>query len=234
MMALAAAADQAPSPLPRKPWRLRLRGGALELLADPASVRTDQPEQLRHVHLACGAALFNLRLAIAHQGVRPDVTLLPEGDRSDLLARLVAGPAAAPSPVEDSLFLALNSRRIQGGLFTQPFVPRELRDHLAEGVVGEGACLVPVADGDALRSFDGSGAVELLVTPGDTGLDWLRAGQSLQLLLLTATTLWLPARFHTRVLEVGDLRDEVRRSFCPDGHPQVVLEFGRWAPPIAT
>jgi hypothetical protein len=58
-------------------------------------------------------------------------------------------------------------------------------------------------------------------------LDWLRAGQALQRLLLTATTAWVQARFHTRVLEVPQLRDRVRHELCPGRAPQVILELGR-------
>jgi hypothetical protein len=247
---LAEAADRAPSPVLPRPWRLRARGGAVELLADLSSLARG-PEQLRQAVIACGAALFNLRLATAHLGVRADVTLLPDAAQPDLLARVAGGPAEEPDAVDEQLYVALTARRTQRAPFVHPFVPREVLDHLAAGVRREDACLVAVADPRQLRVLDdlmeradhrpelvdrprapwvpgGGGSVELLVTDSDSTPDWLRAGMALQRLLLTATTLWLGARFHTRVLELTDLRDEVRRAVCPGGHPQVVLELGQW------
>ncbi|MGZ4590208.1 MAG: hypothetical protein ACXV3V_09795 [Actinomycetes bacterium] len=252
MHELAAAADRAPSPIDRKPWRLRARGGAVELLAD-ASYRTDDRELRRQIVLACGASLFNLRLAMAHLGLHPVVTQLPTVGEPDLLARIEPGKPVG-SDLGSDLYLALATRRTRQDPFAHPVVPSELLDQLTAAVAREGASLVPVATDlqrrtmdtmmtealsrpgatDSLRGrpraawVDGSsGTLVLLVTPDDTICDWLRAGQALQRLLLTATTLWLDARFHTRVLEDPGLREQVRGSLCPDAYPQLVLELGQ-------
>jgi hypothetical protein len=247
---LAAAADLAPSPLEVRPWRLRNRGGAVELLADTTATADNGPEQPRQTVIACGAALLNLRLAVAHLDVEPVVTLLPAADQPELLARVEAGPSRERTPAEEQLYLALGERRTKRSRFSHPFVPQEVMARLTEAVSEERADLVAVASANRLRTLnritaalrptagapDGllpgwsaevAGDVLLLVTPGDGVLDWLHAGQALQRLLLTATTAWLQTTFHTRVLEVPALREEVRRRLCPGQAPQVILELGR-------
>ena len=253
MHELAAAADRAPSPIDRKPWRLRARGGAVELLAD-ASYRTDDREVRRQIVLACGASLFNLRLAMTHLGLHPVVTQLPAAGEPDLLARIEPGKPVEGSDLGSDLYLALAARHTRQEPFGHAVVPSELLDQLTAAVAREGAALVPVATElqrrtmdtmmtealgrpgaiDSLRGrpraawVDGSsGTFVLLVTPADTTCDWLRAGQALQRLLLTATTLWLDARFHTGVLEYPGLREQVRGSLCPVAFPQLVLELGQ-------
>jgi hypothetical protein len=247
MSELAAAADQAPSPLARRHWRLRSRAGAIELLADATATRDEGHEQPRQTVIACGSALLNLRLAVAHLGIEPLVTLTPEPHQPELLARVEPGPAMEQRPVDEHLYLALGGRRALHPPFSHPFVPHEVLIRLDAAVVAEHAELIPVASANRLQRLEqissalpaveppgaaagwsvDAGAVALLVTQGDDVLDWLRAGQALQRLLLTATTAWVQARFHTRVLEVPQLRDRVRHELCPGRAPQVILELGR-------
>jgi hypothetical protein len=255
MADLAAAADHAPSAAGlgapsaagRRPWRLRTRTGAVELLADTADIAGSGPEQPRQTVIACGAALLNLRLAVAHLGVEPVVTLLPVADEPDLLARVEPGRVLDRSPADEDLYLALGERRTSRAPFSHPLLPHEVLVHLGAAVTAEGAELVHVTSGDRLRRLDRitaalplvaardlpswsstqAGSVQLLVTDGDDVLDWLHAGQALQRLLLTATTDWVQARFPTRVLEVPYLRERVRRELCPGRAPQAILELGR-------
>lgn len=247
MADLAAAADQAPSPLGRRPWRLRSRAGGVELLADTADTADGGPEQPRQTVIACGAALLNLRLAVAHHGIEPVVTMLPAPDQPELLARVEPGRALVGRPADEQLYLALGERRTLRAPFSHPFVPHEVLARLGEAAESEAADLVPLESATRLRTLDQiiatlprveeldraawsvaeAGAVQLLVTDGDGVLDWLHAGQALQRLLLTATTAWLQARFHTCVLEVPHLRDRIRRELCPGRAPQVILELGR-------
>lgn len=230
MPELAAAADRVPFPDDRKPWRLRARSGSVELLAD-ASYRTDDLELRRQIVIACGASLFNLRLAVTHLGQRPITTALPVPAEPDLLARIEPGGPAGSSDVAANLYLALTSHHTCSAPIAAPIVPQHLIVALASAVGLEGASLVPT-DLTTDRPQTGwsevsSGVVMLLVTPGDTTEDWLIAGQALQRLLLTAKTLWVSARFHPRALQVPPLRDQVRRSMCRDGYPQIVLELGQ-------
>ena len=73
------------------------------------------------------------------------------------------------------------------------------------------------------------GALAVLTTDGDTIADWLRAGQALQRALLTATTLWVFARFATQPIELPHTREALRAllgSVGGHGFPQMLIEFG--------
>lgn len=245
MPELASAADRAPSPLGHRPWRLRIRHGDVELLADTTSEHVDP----RQTAIGCGAALFNLRLAVGHLGLQPLVTVMPDPGQPDLLARVSAGERHPLSAEDETLYFALPDRRTRRHPFSRPDVPAELVTLLTAAARSEGADLVPVPPGGPLQAMDdivgridgqGPGAgpravwdidsvrcVLLLVTDGDELADWLRAGQALQRVLLTATASWLQARFHNRVLELPVLRAQVRERLCPGRAPQMVLELGQ-------
>nr|WP_245241047.1 nitroreductase [Streptomyces spiramenti] len=81
-----------------QPWRFRYRRttGVLGLYADLDRAMPLSDPSTRGLHLGCGAALFNLRVAAAHLGLHPEITLLPGGEpEPELLAavRLVGGDA---------------------------------------------------------------------------------------------------------------------------------------------
>jgi hypothetical protein len=74
-------------------------------------------------------------------------------------------------------------------------------------------------------------ATAVLTTTGDQRVDWLRAGQALQRLLLHAATGWVFASLHTQPLESATaralIRDELARDQAPPrGNPQMLLQFG--------
>lgn len=70
------------------------------------------------------------------------------------------------------------------------------------------------------------GMVVLLITRHDLRDDWLRAGQSLQRVLLHATAHHVAAAVHTQPLELPELRERVRRMVIGGQHPQMILRLG--------
>lgn len=77
-------------------------------------------------------------------------------------------------------------------------------------------------------------ATAVLVTPGDSRADWLRAGQALHRVLLHAATHWVFASLHTQAMETA-ARDAIRRDLGVSGTPQMLLQLGsaRVAPSTA-
>lgn len=76
-----------------------------------------------------------------------------------------------------------------------------------------------------LQVFEPRPQLAVLTTPGDRPLDWLRAGQALQRVLLTATLHGLSASFLNQPLDLRDMRhrsDPRHRR----GHPQMIIRFG--------
>jgi hypothetical protein len=76
--------------------------------------------------------------------------------------------------------------------------------------------------------------VSVLTTSGDGPRDWLRAGQAMMRMLLTASDHGLAASYLNQPLEHRGLRAQVRTELALAGYPQLVLRLGRplgpWPP----
>lgn len=70
-------------------------------------------------------------------------------------------------------------------------------------------------------------ATAVLMTPGDTSADWLRAGQALDRLLLRAAARWVFASLQSQPIESPSHRRVVRALAGGHGYPQLLLQFGR-------
>ena len=81
-----ATAGLAPSLHNAQPWRFRVTAHTIELLADPRRRLPEIDPGDRELRIACGAALFTLRLALHGHGIRPLVTVVPDADDPDLIA----------------------------------------------------------------------------------------------------------------------------------------------------
>ncbi|MGH8940743.1 MAG: nitroreductase family protein, partial [Actinomycetes bacterium] len=94
--------------------------------------------------------------------------------------------------------------------------------------------------GDTVRGprdhaeFEKTPTLAILSTTHDERIDWVRAGQALQRLLLTATKAGLSASFMNQPLEQDALRWLVRSPLTGIGHSQMILRIGYGEPVPAT
>ena len=90
------AADAAPSILNTKPWSFddRLDNDRIELRPDWARHLKVIDPRHRELFISCGAALFNLRMAIRVTGHDPVVWLLPDERAGGRRCACTAGTAA--------------------------------------------------------------------------------------------------------------------------------------------
>ncbi|MER7014463.1 nitroreductase family protein [Saccharopolyspora sp. NPDC000359] len=149
-------AGMAPSLHNSQPWRFRITPHLIELHADPGRrLRAADPED-RELWLACGAALLNLRLALAHEGIRPVVSLLPPLGASTALAEVRSGGQGQPRPEEVRLHAAIPERHSHRQPFRDVPVATADRHLLARAAQEEGTWFHVVQPGQ-------QGALEGLV-----------------------------------------------------------------------
>lgn len=114
----------------------------------------------------------------------------------------------------------------------------------ADGIPADALGPAPAAGGSAVRDFDPEHrlartetapfetepSVAVLSTYGDSRTDWVRGGQALQRVLLTATLENVQASFRNEPLEVLAHRWRVRDAATGVGHPQMVMRLGYGEP----
>ncbi|MEU0644949.1 Acg family FMN-binding oxidoreductase [Streptomyces umbrinus] len=76
------------------------------------------------------------------------------------------------------------------------------------------------------RPFEVTPVLALLSTDHDRRIDWLRAGQALERVLLVATTLGLRTSLLHQAMEWPDLRRELAPSPDRTGHAQMLIRLG--------
>jgi len=293
------AATLAPSMHNTQPWRFSVRRASqeIELYADPARMLGYSDPRGRAVHLACGAALMNLRLAVMTAGREPLVTLLPDRGPHPpprpptLLATLRLAGRYRPTEADRALHAAIATRHTNRRPFSNRPVPPGVLAELVAAARLEGAVLhlpgkeethrllrlVADAERDLLaepgyraelaqwaggqrdrdgipdsalgprdpgrttpvRDF-GTGAADydwfeetpqlaVLATATATPLGWLRAGEALERVLLTATVHGIAACPLTQPLETADAW-LVRDPQSANESPQMILRLGYGLP----
>jgi hypothetical protein len=101
--------------------------------------------------MSCGAALFNLRVALRHFGYEAPFSTFPDATKHDLLARVSFGTEKAATPEEHALFQAIVKRRTNRMPFEKRHVPESLLFELQAAAAQEGAWL-HIVMGDANRN----------------------------------------------------------------------------------
>lgn len=144
---LVAAATAAPSMHNAQPWRVHYRAAdhLLLLRADPERAMPHSDPDGRALHIGCGAALFNLRVATAHADLVADTDLLPDPADPLLLAavRLSAPLPHRPADAELSrLYPAIRQRHTSRHPFADSDLPDEVRAALENAAALEGATLL--------------------------------------------------------------------------------------------
>lgn len=138
----------APSPHNTQPWLFRVNVNDVEVYADRRRQLAVTDPAGRELTLACGAALYNLRVAAEYFGQSYTVELQPDPTIAHLLARVVLGPTAETSAEDIVLFGAMVERRTNREPFLPDPLPLETMDLISAAAAREGAWVEVVADED--------------------------------------------------------------------------------------
>ncbi|MFD7688622.1 Acg family FMN-binding oxidoreductase [Streptomyces sp. NPDC059781] len=141
--ALVRDAAAAPSMHNTQPWRFRyLRGSrTFEMRADPGRVLPHADPQQRALHLGCGAALLNLRVALVHEGRHPETRLRPDPAAPGLLATVQPTALGTTGSGLAALYPAIHRRHSSRYPFDDTQIPQRIRSALSDAADREGAAL---------------------------------------------------------------------------------------------
>ncbi|WP_084965791.1 Acg family FMN-binding oxidoreductase [Thermoactinospora rubra] len=170
MRRILVAAGQAPSVHNTQPWRFRFVGEEfVELFADRDRQLQAGDPRGRSLLVSCGAALFNMRVALRAACRRPVIWLLPSPEAEpDLLAAVRIGVPAPRSAEHRELYDRIPLRRTNREPFDGRPVPAAVLAELRAAAAKEGAGLVlPGRRGTAdLLDYAAIAEEELAADPG--------------------------------------------------------------------
>jgi hypothetical protein len=141
---LAAYGALAPSAYNTQPWEFRATPNAVEIRLDTSRGAPLGAAAQREPVIACGAALFNARVALRHFGYRDVVHVCPDPTDGRKIARIQAGRPASESTYNRALFHAIPRRhtvRARQRVFEPRAVPDTIVDELAAAARACGAWL---------------------------------------------------------------------------------------------
>ncbi|MEA5572198.1 Acg family FMN-binding oxidoreductase [Calothrix sp. UHCC 0171] len=143
----------APSSHNTQPWRFQITANAIYLYADRTRLLPIADPQGRELIISCGAALFNLRMAIRHFGYMEKITTFPEPEKPDLLACIELGEHLQPSTDDDLLFRAIPRRHTNRHDYQDWDIPETFFKWLQKDASQEGGYLHVVKNGTVRRTI---------------------------------------------------------------------------------
>lgn len=100
----------APSSHNAQPWRFRVRDDEVDVIADRTRALEVLDPEHRELVMSCGAALFQLRVALRYFGHEPIVAVMPSYEEPDVLAVVKLGPERERTVEDELLFRAIPER----------------------------------------------------------------------------------------------------------------------------
>jgi hypothetical protein len=135
-------ACRAPSVHNTQPWRFRFADRTFELWADTSRGLTASDPDGRELVISCGAALYNLRVALRKLGYSAVVHALPDRRQPRLLARVAVSESVPADAAARRAYAALSRRHTHRGGFDERPLPPALAVRLQEAAEAEGGQLI--------------------------------------------------------------------------------------------
>lgn len=131
----------APSPYNVQPWFFKVQGNVLKLYIDRRHALPVIDPDDRALSLCCGAALYNLRLALSYFGYQETTEILPDPEDEDLVAQVTLGEKMGSQGGHPDLFTCVPKRHVNRGAFADKEVPQDVLQRLEAVTAEEGAWL---------------------------------------------------------------------------------------------
>ncbi|WP_254366953.1 nitroreductase family protein [Paraburkholderia sp. NMBU_R16] len=150
------AAVQAPSSHNSQPWHFVVDDESITLCADRTRALPVVDPFDRELIISCGAALFNLRVALNHFGLAYEISLFPSEVDPDVLARLRLHAGTLSDPTLERLFGAIARRATTRKPFARTPVTATSQRYLIEAGEAEGAhvvCIDQMAQRDRIAEL---------------------------------------------------------------------------------
>src|SRR5687768_13697004 len=141
------AAGLAPSLHNSQPWQFAVGASHVEVYADPSQQLRDSDPAGRSLMISCGAAVFNLRVAFAHLGLRPRPRLMPDEADPTLVATIDVDQGQRSTDL-GRFYEALLERRTNRRPFQDHRLPPSVSANMSDAARTEGAALSVFDDPD--------------------------------------------------------------------------------------
>ncbi|MFF4603142.1 Acg family FMN-binding oxidoreductase [Streptomyces sp. NPDC001339] len=143
IVALADDAATAPSMHNAQPWHFRYcrHSRTFDIRADLDRTLPHADPDTRALHIGCGAALLNLRVAVSHAGWYPATRLLPDSTDPAFLATVQLTSLGSGTSDLDELYPAVHRRHTSRYPFDETDIPEAVRSALRHAARLEGCVL---------------------------------------------------------------------------------------------
>jgi hypothetical protein len=153
---------QAPSVHNTQPWRFNRGDHEISIAANNERQLLEADPHGREMMISCGAALFNVRVALRYLGFVPNTVVLPDRELPNLIARVTWDEQVPPIEYERKLYAEISRRRTHRGGFGPARLPAAILDALPQEAIREKATLTLVTGNQLLTS-----AIAAVVDAGD-------------------------------------------------------------------
>ena len=143
----------APSNHNAQPWRFIVDEDTVHLCADRTRALPVVDPFDREMLISCGAALFNLRVALSHFGLAWSIRVFPSDFDPDVVARIRVTTTGPHDPSLANLFCAITKRVTTRSPFASEPIAESFKNGMIDACEAEGAIAICVDEESSRQSI---------------------------------------------------------------------------------